>query len=301
MHVRMGEAEVRDGQAVLDKEGIDASAATLRAQGMAFDGSFGGAKVGEQKRDPKAGGAPALDVLGLARRVDNAELQASVPLRAGELGPVRAEEGTRANVRAQVKGGSIVPEATDVRMSKPLDGPLWTEVNGVYLDPKKDGLHPKADVSGFFDQDLSKSLGGPLPSRVDALVDQAQARGAAMGGSSSGTASPVDVAGIRASGSAQLAPGKLDMGAVQADLKRERADDNAVQFQANGQGDVALRFARLLTGDLQVQSASQATSAEGLATSGAQVDVRKDGDRQKVQGAVDSVEVNGFSTRPRNR
>lgn len=309
-------------------DSLDARADSLRASGVVFDAHLGEkapqgpstSKAAAATSDAALSSAPKLDLLPLVRQVDNARVDAQLPLNAGKIGSVTAQEGTSAHVQARVNDGVVDTQGTRVTVDKPLDGPLWTTVNGAYLEEGKSPgtMKARADVGGFFDRDIGKDLPGegPLPTRVDALVDrltsgkpgsQTQAPtsvipGRVEAGQATTGTSPVDVARIQAEGSAQLKAGKVDLGAASGQLVRQEADDNAVQFKADGKGALAMHFSRLLVGDMAVHAGDQTTTAGGLVAQGADITVQKgENGAQDVHATLPSIELRDVATQTKQK
>jgi hypothetical protein len=306
--IRMREAEIVDGQARLGG-GVDMSADRLRAGGVTFDATY---PAGQKRTEgaSRAGGE-GIDLLPLAAAVDEASVQGSVPLRAADHGAVEVRSDTRADLRARITGGRVDPSATGVTLSRSADGPLWTEVNGVYLDPDKSGDRAalRADVSGWKDPNLTKSLPGSpetLPLDVPSLVQQVVpstggAGGARTNGASSasgGIGSVVDLSRASVTGAAHVRNGPVDLGAAEATIAGERATDNRVNFEADGAGRIALLFSRLLMSNLKVDAGGQQIQAGGVASTDARMQVRQGSSGQQVDGSIGAVEVRDVQSRP---
>ncbi len=183
-----------------------------------------------------------------ANLVDNAHLQASVPLKARTQGSgtkrVTTQAGTEALVEVQVSGGKLVPAGTKATFSKPLDTWGWTSVPGVYLSP--DGKLYAA-VSGLWDMnmsgDVNKALGGSgdkLPLSVSALA------------SHSGTAP---------------APSTTQMSATLG----QAPGANVASVNKDGDRAMTVNFSRLLLDALGVQTADAKIDVKGVTATGAGV------------------------------
>jgi hypothetical protein len=306
--VRMREAEIVDGQARLGS-GIDMSADRLRAGGVTFDAAY---PSGQKRTDGASRGAgQGIDLLPLAAAVDEASVQGSVPLRAADHGAVAVRPDTRADLRARVSGGRVDPAATGVTLSRSADGPLWTEVNGVYLDPDKSGERAalRADVSGWKDPNVTTSLPGSpetLPLDVPSLVRQVApstvgasgTRAAGASGGSGGIGSVVDLSRASVTGAAHVRNGPVDLGAAEATIAGERATDNRVNFEADGAGRIALLFSRLLMSNLKVDAGGQQIEAGGVASTDARMQVRQASSGQQVDGSIGAVELRDVQSRP---
>jgi hypothetical protein len=316
--LRVAGAEVQGGHARL-RDGLDAGAEAVRARGLVFDSTLSSGRASEDDGGALpsravSGQDDRLDLLGLARQVETADVRASVPLHPGKVGPLDIERDTRANARVVVQDGTVDTDATNLRLSKPLDGPLWTDVKGVYLqDGKEPGtMKAKADVGGFVDLDVGKRLPGegPLPTDVGALVDRFRSAPGTPGNADRGPASPrgpddaakpgVDLAGLSVKGSAQLASGQADLGGARVDFQRQAPTDNAVSFDVT-RDRAALQIDRVLTGGVDVKAGQQETHIGATRASGLSLDVKRTADGQEVHGALPEVELKDVRTRPKAR
>lgn len=281
--------------------GVQVNGARVQADGAGFDARA--ARVTAQDARARlaggagGGGSSGVDTGRLIRSgaalVDDADLEGSVPLRAGELGAgLRAEAGTTASGRVSVRDGQIVAPRTGVSFSKPLDGPLWTGVKGVY---GTDDQRMKADVRGFFDVDvggrLNESLGLPGKQLPDvATLGAAAARTGAGGGGPL----PVDLAGHRVDGSVALRGGTLDAGPGSVTLgERQRAGDNTVALQSEGRGGFRASMQRFLGNAFRWRQGR--TQVDGGAVRAEDAQVRSAGGGQASVGSVsvDDLRVRG--------
>ncbi len=335
MGLHVGSAEVANGRAAMTGPGLDASASRAKATDLAFSASYAnpkGAASGASRGAGAARGAGTrgsalpeakVDPMGLLARVDDASVRASLPLNAGDQGVAEVRPNTTANAQLEVRDGAIDPDRTRVDFTRPLDGPLWTEANGVYLERgKKPGTgRAKVDVQGWFDQDVTESLPGKpkdMPLDLDTLARSVSgsngagsARGGAAtgsrstGGASTGGASPGGAAGmadlskLRMEGSASLSNGAVDLGVASGTLAGRGPTDNAASFQADGAGNLALMFARLLVSNVRIDAGGQDTKAGALSTSDAKLRLSQGKDTQRVEGSIGAVDVKDVSTTAR--
>lgn len=213
-----------------------------------------------------------------ARLVDDASLRASVPLLAGDHGAVEVEQGTNATARLGVKDGQLVPGQTDLQLSRPLDGPLWTTVRGVELE-SAGRRHPgrgklRADVGGFFDPSVSSDVMGALGSK-DKTV-------------------PLGVSELAdlASRNTPDAAGRPD----QVTLARERESDNTVSVRSDAQGAVA-NFVRLLVGSFQVRMGNTSVEAGRTSVGGGALEARgAPAQPEQLSGTIDALEIHRVHT-----
>jgi hypothetical protein len=97
----------------------------------------------------------------VAGAVQNANLRGSIPLNEGNYGQVKVDPNTHANVSLNVNNGMVDPKTSRVDIDHPLDGPLWVDVKGAYLDDAKDGRAKlRANLGGAPDTNISDKLPG---------------------------------------------------------------------------------------------------------------------------------------------
>ena len=291
-----------------------ASAAAPSKAGVPSQGTGGRAAPGRT--------SPKLDIPKLAGLVDDADLRAHIPLRAGEIGPATVAEGTALRAEARVRGGEVDPAGTRVRASKELDGPAWVGVRGAYLENgEKGGLKVRADLSGMVDLDVTDSLPGgrdELPRKLSDLAalaspaDKASgaAKAKATGGGAKAAApgkaaaaakkpakpSPVDLAGATVDARVGLAGG-FAAGGVSGVLDRERATDNRVDVHAEGSGRLVVDFVRMLVRSLKFDTSGARGSAGKVSAGGAHVEIDRSGGATAATGSVGSVRVQDLDLR----
>lgn len=280
--------------------GVQVDGAQVRADAAGFDARV--ARV--SARDAQASLAGATSGAGVdsgrllrtgSALVDDADLRGSVPLRAGELGAgLRAGPGTTAAGQVAVRDGRIVAPRTGVRFSKPLDGPLWTGVNGVY---GTEDQRMKADVRGFFDIDVGGRINDSLGLPGKQLPDVATLGAAASrssGGSGVGPL-PVDLAGHRVDGTVALRGGTLDAGPGAVTLgERERAGDNTVALQSDGRDGFRASMRRFLGNAFQWRQGRTQVEGGAVRADDAQVRTGGNGGHASVGAlSVDDLRVRG--------
>ena len=247
-------------------QGSTAGAERVRAQGVHVHSAGGG-----------SGGPAGLDTARLAEtlapRVQYADARIQSDIRAGELGGgLKARPGTGLDASVRVRNNQMVPGGSSARFSRPLDGPAWTGVNGI--SHQQDG-RMMADVSGWFDQDvtgtLNKSLG--LPGKRMPSVGQMGAGVANTMRQGNGGDGGMPLQNTRGSASVGLSGGTIDAGragGVTLD-HAQRAGDNQIdaRFGPDGMDLAVQRFlakaARLDTGSSSVRTG--AASASGVKAS----------------------------------
>ena len=271
------------GRARLGPGGTAASLDQLSLQDARLAAAAGG-----------AGGGSAVDTAALmgsaSRLVDDADIRGSVGLNAGEAGPLTVRPGTTASGRVRIEDNHIDQRNTRVDLSRKLDGPLWTSVSGVHAG--RDG-QLKADVNGWFDQDVAPLANESLGLRGDRLhsVGAMGTAASRLGGGGADTGPGlVDTQSLQLQGDASFNAGTLDAGRAGSLTlaERQRADQNQVQFSADGRGAVVAGVADLLTrgftagtdagtvsgGAARVQDARVQSGADGTRASAARVDAR---------------------------
>ena len=278
---------------------LHAHGASLRSDAEGLRGGLDQLRVSDASAQVAPGGGSGsggADMGQLIRtasaRVDDASLRASLPMGAGQLGPVSVAPDTRIDAQVGVRDGQFVSDQTRATFSRPLDGPAWTSASGIYMTDR-DRL--KADVNGWFDQDIggtfNEALG--LPGK---RVPDVQTLGAAVaagrgsggsGGGSSDLSAPVDLSSAQARGSVSLSQGTIDAGgAGSATLgRRERGGDNTFGVQYSGASGLQVQSDRVLldgaagsggsAGRTEVSDLDARVAADGTVRgSAAQIDAR---------------------------
>ncbi len=261
-----------------------ASLDRLQVNGTSFAAAGGGT----------GGGAANVDTASLVRSgsrlVDDADIRASMGLTPGKAGPLTVDPGTTAAGRVVIRDNRVDTSNTRVDLSRPVDGPVWTSVNGIY---GTDDNRLKADVNGWFDQDvggmLNKELGlqGKGIHSVGTMGDAAARKMGQPGASSGGSGVAVD--DLRVSGSASLRGGTLDAGqagsVTLADA--QRAGQNEARFSTDGRGRVVAGVADLLTRGFTANTDAGRVAGGDARVTGAEVIAGPDG----VNGSVDALDA----------
>ncbi len=258
----MSSASIQSGTAHQSASGVSAGAGSVRVQDLAAQGT--GGSVGAL-----SGGvdmARAFETS--AANLEDAEISAQGTLHGGDLGVagLRAEPGTGATAGLSIRDGRVQDEGTGLGFSERLDGPLWTSVQGAYMD---DG-RLKADVRGWMDKDVTSDLNEALGVGGDRVPDVATiGRGVAAGmrqpsGSGSGLSQAVDMGSVQMDARAQLGTGVIDSGVGQVDLaKAERAGDNLLDLSVRDHS-LEASIQRFLA-DSSAYSAGGTTASTGQA------------------------------------
>lgn len=270
----------------MDGQGTRGGAERVQASGLGLQSSGGG-----------GGSIPGLDTARLtetlASRVQYADARVQGDLQAGELGGgLSARRGTSVDAQLRVRNNQLVPGANSARFSQALDGPLWTGVNGVDLNPKG---KLKADVTGWFDQDVTGTLNESLGRSGKSMPSVGQI-GTGVAGimrqPSSGASGGSPVHNLRGSASVGLYGGEIDAGragGVTLDHARQAGDNQLDARFGPGGMDLAVRrflarTARLDTGERSVQTGPAAVTG---------VDAQTRGDR--TSATIDGVDLHDLS------
>lgn len=277
MNAAFSTADLSDVRARTDGSQISAGSVSARAGAVRRDGETGrlagglGALDATDLRGSFAGGGggagPSPDMASLVRSgsalVDDASLRASVGLNPGDVSVLTVDPGTRVDASVGIQDGRVMPGATGAEFSRPIDGPLWTSANGVYVT---DDGKVKADVSGWFDHNITSMIneatgvqGGRLGTVGQMGAGVADGLGASSG-SSGGESGMIDTSSASANGWVSLREGTLDGGEFgSASFARPtQAGDNTVRFDYDG-GELGVASDRIVLDGVQ----SSAVSAGG--------------------------------------
>lgn len=277
----------------LGPKGPSGTVDSLGATGVDFAVAPGGPSTG----------ASGFDAASLIRtgtqRLDDANARISAPMVAGEYKSgvgLEVDRGTRLDASVGITDNRL----TDVnaKFSKPVDGPLWTELRGVYDEDGK----VKADVAGWFDKDLTGTINGAMGVRGDQLATVGtygaaaanklnQPTAAAPSGGTPGLDQAIDWGAMTASGSASFTPGLIDAGTTEVVLGQGGRGANTVQAQA-GNGQASVHSDKLVIDAATSQVAGQTLTTGDAAVNG--LDVRLDTAGQgkgAVSGSVSSLKV----------
>jgi hypothetical protein len=259
----MSSASVQSGTASRSDSGVSAGAGSVRVEDLAARGSGGSVDSLSSGVDM----ARAFETS--AANLTDAEISAQASLHGGELGVggLRAEPGTRVTAGLSIRDGVIQDEGTGLGFSERLDGPLWTSVQGAYMD---DG-RLKADVRGWADKDVTSDLNEALGVSGDRVPDVA-AIGSGVadgmrqpGGGSADLSDVVDMRSVQMDARAQLGSGVIDSGVGQVDLARaEQSGDNLLDLSVKDHS-LEASIQRFLA-DSSAYSSGGTTAATGQAT-----------------------------------
>ncbi len=277
----------------LGPKGPTGQVESLGATGVDFAVAPGGPSTGPSTFD-----AASLIRTG-TQRLDDATARISAPMVAGEYKSgvgLEVDRGTRLDASVAVTDNRL----TDVnaRFSKPVDGPLWTELRGVYDEDGK----VKADVAGWFDKDLTGTINDAMGVRGDQLAPVGTYGAAAAGklggptapaatGGTPGLDQAIDWGAMTASGSASFTPGLIDAGSTEVVLGQGGGGANTVQAQS-GNGQASVHSDKLVIDAASGQVAGQTLTTGDAAVNG--LDVRLDTAGQgkgAVSGSVNSLNV----------
>jgi hypothetical protein len=213
------------------------------------------------------------DVAGL---IDSADVNASVPMRPGDLeGMATIRPDTTLQGGLQVRDGRLVTSGTEVKSSRPIDGPAWTTVNGAYLKETSKGGQVMADVGGFFDQNVTDDLTGGLTGNKSQHI-------------------PLEVGALA---NRLTENNKVGSANGSLELERENANDNVVEVSSRAEG-LAAAFTRLLVASLKMKTPNGEVQTGRTTVSDAQLSTSGTPNMPSlVTGSVGSVQVESLSTK----
>jgi len=270
---------------------LTAGAESLQARGLDASGTISG-----------NGASGGLDMARLvetsAAQVQHADISGRATMPGGDLGVggLRAARNTQIQAGVSVRNGQIQDRGTHARASKPIDGPLWTSVNGAYV---KDG-RLRTDVKGWADKDITSMVndglgvsGRRLPST--AAIGAGVANQMRSSSSSTDLSRIVDTDSVSVDGTAQLGDGVIDAGPGQVDLGRaQQAGDNRVDVQARD-GSLEANIQRFLADSASWSSRTTSASTGQMSVDGASLDASAD--HWGLQ--ADALDVNDLRTSTR--
>ncbi|MEZ4241496.1 MAG: LysM peptidoglycan-binding domain-containing protein [Myxococcota bacterium] len=287
-------------------EGVDFSNSPDKMRASVDHLAVGGANF-DSGRIPASGGSsggssgPGVNMDALIRsasqRVDDADVRFDVGVNPYSSFFADVRPGTHAQGRITAHDNQLTD--VNVGLTRPIDGPLWIEGNGVYTDDKG---RLRADLSGWYDHKVGGFVndalgiqGNRLPSiaQVGSGVANQMAKPSAPSSGGSDSA-PVDLDSSRVAGQVGLSPGRIEAGAGRVDLARQRAGDNVVSFDSSGGKDLAVAFSRILASGISADTGDSSISTGRTAVSGGSVRASV-GDSSRVRGKVDGVDVSGLS------
>lgn len=304
---RLGAEDARLG---LDGRGLDASLGRLTAADARLSAGLGGSRSGGSAGGGSDAGGSSTDTARLVRSlgaaVDDASLSATLPLRAGDLpwAPVAIREGTTATASLGLRDGALTRDSR-VSLDKPLDGPLWVNVHGAYMDDRNRLM---SDVSGWSDRGLSehinRTLGLPgermhdLATLTDAVADRMERPAGPSTGSSGGSSGPsaadlVDLDGLRARARVGLRAGTIDAGS-HGDLtlgSSEVAGANTLDAQVTGRDRVVASFSDLLATAFRLNGAGGRVQGGQSELGGARVEADLRGEDASLDASLERADL----------
>ncbi|MEC8026000.1 MAG: hypothetical protein VX223_18855, partial [Myxococcota bacterium] len=221
-----------------------------------------------------AGNTAAIqDVAGM---VDNANIQATVPMLPGDLeGMATIRPDTTLQAGLRIEDGRLVTDGTGVTSSQPIDGPAWTTINGAYLKETNQGGQLNASVGGFFDQNITGQMTEGLTGKKSKHI-------------------PLEVGAL----AQRLSEGK-DTGAPSGHLTlgKENQGDNSVRVRSNANG-LAAALTRLLVSSLRMKTSNGEIEAGRTAVTDAQLSTSGTANMPStVTGSIGQVEVESLSAK----
>ncbi len=230
-----------------------------------------------------------------ARRLNNAQIQAQVGMKPGQLGSglasVGIEEGTTLDANINIANNQI-QDGSSITANKALDTALFTSVKGGYVE---DG-ELKADVRGWFDMGISENINDTVGldgNRLHSLGDYAQAVSNMPESSSENTMeNPVDFTTLRAQGNASLSDGTISAGDANLTLDGASKGSNQMEFEATHQ-QIAMKFAQLLASSFQLNTALGQGQTGEVAVDNGSFTVNPQ--KGTARGLVDSVSVSDIN------
>ena len=330
----LAEGHVEQAHAHVGAEGaVKAEANKLGGQGLAFD------VAGRDLKDEASTGGGYVStgqvVRGLAPRVDAVDATFSAPMRPGKLGSLGVDQGTRLDAEVHARDNKLVPGQTGVEFSKPLDAPAWIGVNGVALRehrpvtrvergaggrgapiqrhgaPAADQGKVEADVSGWFDQDVTgrvnkelgrkdastvplsiAELGGLTADRIDATRDETRTPGK----DKPAAPSPLDMSGYAVDARVALSPGQVDLGDRQhVEVARAGKGGNELNVRGRGGEALVIDMLQVVLGSMNLQVGGKKVESDSTQLSEAQVKVAEDGQRATTfQGSIGAFSTEGL-------
>jgi hypothetical protein len=191
--------------------------------------------------------------------VKDAKVDVEIPLKAGTYRvqghKVTVPPGAKMRVQMEVQDGRLVPSrdtrgndtgrGTKVELDPPLDLPAWVTGKGAYVEDKGKGQgQVKADIGGWFDQNVGKKTDLGLGSVVKAFSDGSAAKPADKKEKSPFPADMVEFDKMKfTAGDVTFKGGAMHAGSVKLDL----AEGNKLSIQGDGKNAT-------VRGDVKVNS-----------------------------------------------
>ncbi|MBI5496468.1 MAG: hypothetical protein HY904_15705 [Deltaproteobacteria bacterium] len=198
-----------------------------------------------------------MDPLQVLDSVKDAHVAVQVPLKAGEYKlqghTVRVPANTTMTVQMEVHDGRLVParggrgqpegSGTRVDINPPLDLPAWATARGAYVEDKGKGQgQVKADIGGWFDQNIGKKTDLQLGNVVRSFADGSAARPPSAKEKTPFPAQMFDFDSMRfTAGEVTLKDRALDLGSMKVDL----ADGNRLTIDGTGRSATAHGLVKL--------------------------------------------------------
>lgn len=282
--------------------GLEASAGALAADDVAFRWAAPAGSTGAPRGEPAPFALdPALLATSLARRVDRADALVDVPLRPGKYHSgvdLSVAADTRLRAGAKVRNQTVTE--LDARFDHPIDGPLWTEVSGLYTE----GGGVKVDVAGWFDQDALSPIHGALGLQGDHLLPIADYADAGLRASRAapapapsrgartppGLGSAFDLDHLSGSAAVHLAPGRVDAGGASARLVGQDPVTNRVEASAAPGRGVSVEALQLRAAETRASVGGAVAASDRLGVDGAFLSLDPSG---AGRGTVSSVRADG--------
>lgn len=320
---------------------FSAAAGKVGVQGVDFD------VAGRDLDDPSTTGGGYVStgqvVRGLAPRIQELDANFTAPLKPGEIKGLGVDEGTDLSVEVQARDNKLVPGHVSAEVDKPLDAPAWIGVRGVhlrehrprvrndnrrafgkehmrgprYVDGPASATEGKldADVTGWFDQDITGKVNGALgredektlPLSLGALgaltadrIDAAREMGRgpdALPEEKVEAQNPLDMDHYRADARVQLSPGEIDLGGKQhVEVARGAPGANELNVRGRGGEDLVFDMVNLVLGSMSLQVGQKKFEADGAEVQKAQLNVGENAERATTfDGSIGSFEAQGLT------
>jgi hypothetical protein len=280
-----------------DARGVTGGAASVRASDLDFRLAPGGAPAGGPSSSSPFD--PTLLATSLARRVDRADAVVDVPVAAGTWHTgvdLRVPQDTWLQGGLKVRDNQLTD--LSARLTQPVDGPLWTDLKGVYTE--KGAL--QAEVGGWFDQNVSGPINASLGLKGDGLYGLSTYADAAVAHAGRpatpskgkpglpGIEQALDPSRLSGSAAVHLSPGRVDAGSAALTLSAGDRATNRIEGQAIRGEELRVDAPKLRADDARAQVGGAALTTGAVAVDGARVVVDLAGPGQgTVAGSVDEA------------
>ncbi|MCB9537188.1 MAG: hypothetical protein H6704_13125 [Myxococcales bacterium] len=320
---------------------FSAAAGKVGVQGVDFD------VAGRDLDDPGTTGGGYVStgqvVRGLAPRVQALDANFTAPLKPGEIKGLGVDEGTDLSVEVQARDNKLVPGHVSAEVDQPLDAPAWIGVRGVhlrehrprvrnedrprfgkesmrsprYVDGPASATEGKldADVTGWFDQDITGKVNGALgrdgektlplslgtlgaltADRIDAARDAGRGPDA-LPEEKVEAQNPIDMDRYALDARVQLSPGEIDLGGKQhVEVARGAPGANQMNVRGRGGEDLVFDMVNLVLGSMNLQVGEKKFEADGAEVKQAQLNVGENAERATTfDGSIGSFEAQGLT------